>query len=92
MGVPAVRRQERDPARRHPEPVHGKLVDLGVRLVDSRLLDRDDRVLEVGGDLLERYVYSEIRENPKELATAAAFSPSERWGDGKGLFSRIARS
>ena len=38
------------------------------------------------GDLLERYVYSEIRENPTELAAAAAFSPSERWGEGKGLF------
>ena len=44
------------------------------------------------GELLERYVYSEVRENPKELTTAAAFSPSERWGDGKGLFSRIARA
>jgi Protein of unknown function (DUF1571) len=44
------------------------------------------------GDLLERYVYSEIRENPKELAAADAFSPSERWGEGKGLFSRIAKA
>jgi Protein of unknown function (DUF1571) len=44
------------------------------------------------GDLLERYVYSEIRENPKELASAAAFSPSERWGEGKGFFSRLAKA
>jgi Protein of unknown function (DUF1571) len=44
------------------------------------------------GDLLERYVYSDIRENPKELASAAAFSPSERWGEGKGLFSRLAKA
>ncbi len=44
------------------------------------------------GDLLERYVYAEVRENPKELLAAAAFSPSERWGEGKGLFSRIARA
>jgi hypothetical protein len=44
------------------------------------------------GDLLERYVYSEIRENPKELASAAAFSPSERWGQGKGLFHRLAKA
>jgi hypothetical protein len=42
------------------------------------------------GDLLERYVYSDIRENPKELASADAFSPSERWGEGKGLFQRLA--
>jgi hypothetical protein len=44
------------------------------------------------GDLLERYVYSEIRENPTELASTAAFSPAERWGEGKGLFSRLARA
>ncbi len=44
------------------------------------------------GDLLERYVYSEIRENPTELLAAAAFSPAERWGEGKGLFSRLARA
>ena len=36
------------------------------------------------GDLLERYVYSEIRENPTELASADAFIPAERWGEGKG--------
>ncbi len=42
------------------------------------------------GALLERYVYSDIRENPKELASADAFSPSERWGEGKGLFQRLA--
>jgi hypothetical protein len=44
------------------------------------------------GDLLERYVYSDIRENPTELASAAAFDPSTRWGEGKGLFSRIAKA
>ena len=44
------------------------------------------------GELLERYVYSEIRENPTELAAAGAFDPSQRWGEGKGLFSRIARA
>jgi Protein of unknown function (DUF1571) len=44
------------------------------------------------GDLLERYVYSDIRENPTDLASAAAFDPSTRWGEGKGLFSRIAKA
>jgi hypothetical protein len=43
-------------------------------------------------DLLERYVYSDIRENPADLATAGAFDPSTRWGEGKGLFSRIAKA
>lgn len=44
------------------------------------------------GDLLERYVYSEIRENPTDLAAAAAFDPTTRWGEGKGLFSRLAKA
>jgi hypothetical protein len=44
------------------------------------------------GDLLERYVYSEIRENPTDLASAAAFDPTTRWGEGKGLFSRLAKA
>ncbi len=44
------------------------------------------------GDLLERYVYSDIRENPNDLASADAFDPGERWGDGKGFFSRIAKA
>jgi hypothetical protein len=44
------------------------------------------------GDLLERYVYSEIRENPTELASAAAFDPAARWGEGKGLLSRLAKA
>jgi Protein of unknown function (DUF1571) len=44
------------------------------------------------GDLLERYVYSDIRENPTDLASAAAFDPTTRWGEGKGLFSRLAKA
>jgi hypothetical protein len=44
------------------------------------------------GELLERYVYSDVRENPKDLASAGAFDPTVRWGEGKGLFSRIARA
>jgi Protein of unknown function (DUF1571) len=44
------------------------------------------------GDLLERYVYSDVRENPTDLASASAFDPSTRWGEGKGLFSRIAKA
>ena len=44
------------------------------------------------GELLERYVYSEIRENPTDLAASTAFSPEDRWGKGKGLFSRLAKA
>jgi len=44
------------------------------------------------GELIERYVYREIRENPTELAAAGAFEPDQRWGESKGLLSRLARA
>ena len=44
------------------------------------------------GQLLERYLYREIHENPAELATVASFDPDARWGDSKGLLSRLARA
>ena len=44
------------------------------------------------GELIERYVYHEIRENPTELAAAGAFEPDERWGEPKGLFSPVRAS
>jgi hypothetical protein len=44
------------------------------------------------GDLLERYVYAEIHENPTELAAANAFDPTARWGEAKGLLSRLAKA
>ncbi len=42
--------------------------------------------------LIERYVYREIRENPTELAAAGAFEPDQRWGESKGLLTRFARA
>jgi hypothetical protein len=44
------------------------------------------------GQLIERYVYREIRENPPELAAAGAFDPDQRWGEPKGFLGRFARS
>ena len=44
------------------------------------------------GQLIERYVYREIRDNPTELAAAGAFEPDKRWGESKGLLSRFARA
>jgi hypothetical protein len=44
------------------------------------------------GDLIERYVYSQIRENPSDLSLPNAFDPGARWGDSKGLISRLARA
>jgi hypothetical protein len=44
------------------------------------------------GQLLERYDYQAVRENPTELASAGAFEPDERWGKSNGLFSRLARA
>jgi hypothetical protein len=44
------------------------------------------------GDLIERYSYRDLRANPTELAAADAFDPDKRWGEAKGLFSRLART
>ena len=44
------------------------------------------------GELDEKYVYHEVRENPTELAAADAFDPDQRWGESDGLLSRFARA
>jgi hypothetical protein len=44
------------------------------------------------GTLIERYVYREISPDPADLAAAEAFDPEKRWGDSKGLLSRLARA
>jgi hypothetical protein len=44
------------------------------------------------GELDERYVYHEVRENPTELASVDAFDPNQRWHDTNGFLSRFARS
>jgi hypothetical protein len=46
------------------------------------------------GDLLERYIFSEPRVDPPELAAADAFAPDQRWtgSKGGGLLQRLARS
>jgi hypothetical protein len=44
------------------------------------------------GELIERYVYRDITANPPDLALAEAFEPDKRWGDSKGLLSRLARA
>jgi hypothetical protein len=47
---------------------------------------------DASGELIERYVYHEVRENPTELASADAFDPDQRWGGSKGFLSRFARA
>lgn len=47
---------------------------------------------QVDGELLERYAYTNLRPNPEELASADAFDPDKRWGEAKGLFSRLAKA
>jgi hypothetical protein len=44
------------------------------------------------GELIERYTYQELKPNPAELAAADAFDPDKRWGEPKGLLSRLARA
>jgi hypothetical protein len=42
------------------------------------------------GELLERYVFGAVEPDPTELASADAFDPDRRWGEPKGLVSRLA--
>ena len=44
------------------------------------------------GNLLERYVFRDLKADLPDLAAADAFDPEARWGPSKGLFGRIARS
>jgi hypothetical protein len=53
-----------------------------------RMVTGEDR----RGELIERYVYRDITANPPDLALADAFEPEKRWGDTKGLLSRLARA
>lgn len=43
-------------------------------------------------NLLERYVFRNIRPNLPELASTSAFDPNQRWGASTGLLDRLARS
>lgn len=43
------------------------------------------------GEIIERYLYQEVREGPAELAAADAFEPDRRWGQAEGLLSRFAQ-
>jgi hypothetical protein len=61
--------------------------------LDSRtMLPRFVSAVDSHGELVERYVYRDVRENPAELQTAAAFVPDQRWGESNGLLSRLARA
>jgi hypothetical protein len=44
------------------------------------------------GQLVERYDYRDLIENPAALASTDSFNPEKRWGDMKGLLSRLARA
>jgi len=44
------------------------------------------------GSLLESYAYTKLQPNPGPLASADAFDPDKRWGEAKGLFSRLAKA
>ena len=61
--------------------------------LDSRtLLPRLVSAADSRGELIERYIYREVHENPVELKTATAFVPDQRWGPSNGLLSRLARA
>ena len=44
------------------------------------------------GELLERYVFHNVKPNVAELATADAFDPARRWGGSSGLLGRLVRT
>jgi hypothetical protein len=44
-----------------------------------------------GGEVLERYVFRDLRPDLPELAAADAFDPDARWGAPRGLLGRMAR-
>jgi len=44
------------------------------------------------GNLLERYIFSDVAVNPVELASNDAFDPDRRWGASTGFLGRLARS
>ena len=48
--------------------------------------------VDAKGDLLERYVFSDVRANLPELASADAFNQTARWGPARGLFGRLTQS
>jgi len=61
-----------------------------VLLDQKTLLPRSVVAEDARGELLEKYIYRDIKENPVELASADAFDPDSRWGKSRGLFSRLA--
>jgi hypothetical protein len=62
-----------------------------VYLDTHTMLPRMVVATDSNGDLIERYVYRDVRENPTELASADAFDPDRRWGTSSGFLSRLAR-
>jgi hypothetical protein len=47
------------------------------------------QAVDAKGELLERYLFQDVRPNPAELAGAEAFDPNARWGAPRGLLSRL---
>lgn len=47
---------------------------------------------QADGAVLESYRYENLKADPTELASADAFDPDKRWGESKGLFSRLAKA
>jgi Protein of unknown function (DUF1571) len=63
-----------------------------VYLDQSSMLPRMVFAEDSRRELIERYNYREIHENPDDLAAAGAFEPDQRWGESKGLLGRLARA
>lgn len=68
---------------------HGETWD--VFLDPQSLLPRRVEARDSRGQVIEHYVYKEMKPNPAALTAADAFEPDQRWGRSEGMLSRFAR-
>ncbi len=96
MGRLAYRGVEKPPGLDRPSHVFTRRAPSGetwtVFLDENTMLPSMVVAKDPSGELDERYIYHEVRENPTDLASADAFDPDQRWGQSKGFLSRFARA
>jgi hypothetical protein len=96
MGRLAYRGVEKPPGLDRPSHVFTRRAPSGetwtVFLDATTMLPSMVVAKDASGEMDERYVYHEVREDPTDLASAEAFDPDQRWGQSQGFLSRFARA
>ena len=96
LGRLAYRGVEKPPGLDRPSHVFTRYAPSGetwtVFLDASTLLPCMVVAKDSSGELNERYIYHDVRENPSDLVGVDAFDPDQRWGQAKGFLSRFARA